>query len=327
MATPYLYVSFHGGSSKNAWNNIHVFTLAGKNAPFKKALDKSTFPKGVKMSELRDFRFGPDNKLYVVNAHKKYNQIIRFKRKSGNKPFTFDAIFSENNKEQIPALVHPFQMAFTPQDNLLASCQDTNTVWAAYGPNATKTKAGTSMPIAAAYKKQCTCCFLGTFVPSNQKFPTHYSLKMVRGIAFGPDQNLYVADETLNAVNVFNGQTGAFIKTLVSSTNYPNLEGPVHLLFHGATLYIGNKKENTVLMVDTAATNPKIEVFINNASKKIDAPAGMCFTEINGTLKFLLASRKSKSVLQYNISTTGKGIYEKILLSKLKDNPEFIKVF
>lgn len=325
MASPHLYISFHGGSQKNAWNNIHVFTLKGKKAPFNKAIDKSTLPANLKMSELRDFVIGPDNKLYLINAYKKYNQILRFKRNSSKTPFSFDAIFSEYNKKQNRALIHPFQLAFNKEQNLFVSCQDTNIVWSTYGPTA-KTP-GVAMPVASTYKKNQHIFLPGTFIPSFKEYSSPYSLKTVRGIAYGANQELYVADELLNTVNVFNGKTGAFIKTLVDTSNYPNLHQPVHLLFHESILYIGNKKENTILMVNTSLENPKVEVFIDNDLNKIDGPAGMCFTKIKGVLKFLLASRKSRSILQYNVSATGQGIYEKTLLKKLKDNPEFIKVF
>src|SRR5689334_11490455 len=66
------YLSFHGGSDKNSLNNIHVYNDDGTPATPAKLL-----PQGdPQIAELRSFAFV--NGLMVVNAFKKYSQLLQY---------------------------------------------------------------------------------------------------------------------------------------------------------------------------------------------------------------------------------------------------------
>ncbi|MEO1258424.1 MAG: hypothetical protein AAFZ15_06490 [Bacteroidota bacterium] len=327
MATPLLYVSFHGGSKSKYWNNIHVFTLEGEEATPSKALNKSSLPDHVDLQELRDFIFGPDGNLYVVNAYKKYSQILRFKGEpNGEGQFDFDEVFTGYDEQSNPAFVHPFQMAFDQNDNLLASCQDSNTVVAVYGPGATAGDPGAPMPVASAYSTNCSDCPVGTFVPSSSFYSGSGALNMVRGITFDTDGNLLVADENNNSVALYDGTTGAYIKNIVDVSNFPALDEPVHVLAHKNILYVGNKNGNNILSIDLSKDNAPVNVFIANKTGAITSPSGMCFYETNNAIKFLLGDRDGKKIIQYSV-TGNTATFDKLLLSDLDDSPEFLRIF
>jgi PEP-CTERM motif len=62
-------------------------------------------------------------------------------------------------------------------------------------------------------------------------------LSLPRGLTFGPDGNLYVANFGVGDVDRFNGTTGTFIDTFIPAGSGPppgsgTLGGPTFLLFH-----------------------------------------------------------------------------------------------
>lgn len=58
-----------------------------------------------------------------------------------------------------------------------------------------------------------------------------------QGLAFGPDNNLYVCDGSSNAIRRYNGTDGAYINTFVAPSS-GGLVNPVALQFHGGFLYV-----------------------------------------------------------------------------------------
>lgn len=324
MGKTRLYISFHGGIEEGHSNNIRIFKRKGKIMQPSVLLNTDSLPKQIALRGLRDFVIGPDGKLYVANSYKLYNQILRFHSTlNAEGQLDFDTIFAQYHHHFNPAMIHPFQMAFCSNNNLLVSCQGTNTIIALHGPFSENV--GQPMSTAAAYIGHQNC-FAGTLVPADAEYLAKGSLNKVRGIAFGPKGNLYVADEKNNAVALYDPSSGVFLRNIVDETNCKELDEPVHLLFDGTLLYIGNKNKNNVLRIDTAQANAKVEVFIANTKGLINAPSGMCFVERKSGRRFLLGNRMAQEILQYKI-VEGKAIFEKKLLLNLKDNPQFLRLF
>lgn len=324
MITPLLYISFHQDLS-----NIYVYSLNGEKYHSSKLLNKKSLPENLEFDKLRDFRLGPDGNLYVINAHHRQNQILRFNGQPNHKRKSdFMDVFAsaETNSE----LLHPFQMAFNTDGNLLVSCQNSNAIVGIYGPEAPLELRGKPMPNGFAYQDNPNFPDIpkeGVFIPSACMSRTHkIGLKKVRGITFASNGNLLVADEKYNSVAEYDGKTGEFLKNLIDRENCEELQEPVHLLVHKNMLYVGNKnkKGNNVLCLDLTAENPAVNVFINDPS--IQAASGMCFYQKGGETKFLLADRLGQKVVQYNIEE-GVATRDKVLLDNLGDNPEFLRIF
>ena len=127
------YVSFHGGEEKTSLNNIHVYSADGKK--LRKALNKKSLPKGVRLRELRGFAFGPDKDLYVVNAYFEYSEVVRFRGPLNNDgQHDFVDVFVKRHAELNPGIDHPFNVAFDFNGDLYVSSQNTNLVARYHGP-------------------------------------------------------------------------------------------------------------------------------------------------------------------------------------------------
>lgn len=314
------YVSLHGGGGKKDWNNVHAFTVLGKKARPFKVLDKGSLTQNVDLRELRGMSIGPDGHLYVTNAYCPFSQILRFDGALNAKGrHEFIETYTQYQWLSNPGLVHPFQAIFGPDGNLYVASQDTCAVTRYYGPK--EATRGAPMPPAAALAG-CDPCYPGAFVPSRAQHA--HGITSVRGIAFGPDRNLYVADEDANLVNVYDGATGRLLKTLIDESVYPDLDKPDHLLFWGSVLYIGNSGKNTVLSMDTYEAAPPVIVYVDNESGEIDGPAGMCFGSDGRDTLFYLASRKNNRILCFK-PRGATARYRGRLVKNLGDHPEFIK--
>ncbi len=311
-------LSFHGGSGKNALNNLHVYKDDGSAA----TPDKLLAPGGgaPDLCELRGFVWRPEG-LYVVNANQNDSQLLCYKPQSApGGQYTFSAIVA--GKATVSGIGHPFDVTFDASGNIYLSSQDTNVVTAL-------DENGNALPVAP-YLQQTYApppSFPeGTFVASSAGKPPVPSPQGLQ-VTFDRDGNvthsvrgvlwtgnlLLVADEPGNAVKVYDASG-----KLQGQIQGKELAAPVHLRLQRNTLYISGGN-------DTICTCPippgKSPSELGPATKWLDkhlhSPAGMCFDSAGD---FYVAERKRREVRKFDPS----GNYLGKFISNLPDEPEFI---
>ncbi len=323
------YISFQGENDGDV-NNILVYHDDGKSHS-----NPNLLPTGGTnpvLKELRGFVIA-DNLLYVVNAYKEYSQILLYQsvKKGGYTPAT-EPIFA--SKQNINAIVHPFDLTFDTDGNCYISSQDTNVVTAVKSAN-------NPLPAASYLTQQYPPpdhFLAGTFVassvgalplapapsPANVLLPQGLGVNFtdstktkvahsVRGVIYY-NGYLYVADEPANAVKVYDGKTGEIFGQIMGS----NLIAPVHLFLHGNVIYIGSTGNDSVVCYDLANGAPLGTVspttFIDNEVKHVSGLA----VDANGC--FYAAERHAKKIKQF--TSTGKKVGD--FITNLPDEPEFI---
>jgi hypothetical protein len=333
------YVTFHGGktsaqqsSAKSGVNKVHAYDDSGD------LITKDVLPKNiprVKLRELRGIGFGPDGDLYVVNAYRKYSQILRFRKAaSADSWYDFVGIFAAPSAAEpasfaVDAIVHPFAFTFDPDGNWYISSQDTNVVTRL--PPSPGTALTIAPYLAATYPN--AQLLPGTFVASSNgqlpyapqpttpvpplqglevllsKGSNAKVLKSVRDVLFH-EGVLYVADEPAGAVKLYDGASGQLIGQIASAL----LAQPVHLLMAGETLLIGSTGTTpapAVLSYDLATKT--LATFIAG----IGAPGGIA-QGADGC--FYVAIRKDKSIVKYDPHSQTLSTF----ICKLPDYPEFL---
>ena len=139
-------------------------------------------------------------------------------------------------------------------------------------------------------------------------------IKAVRGIAFGPDGKLYVADRGKGEVSRWNATTAT--REAVLLTKKDGLDTPIQLLFSadGTKLYISDNKENKVFCMLLA--DKTVTTFIGTDAG-IDASSALA---IDGPWLYV-GSRKARAILRFALSD---GTADSApFISNLADNPEF----
>lgn len=305
------YISFHGGDDPSSHNNIHVYDAGGRE--LRKALNRDSLPLGVELRELRGFAFGPDGNLYVVNAYRKFSEILQFTGAlNQDRQHDFIRIYVKGDGTLNPGLLHPFNIAFNTAGDLYVSSQDTSVVSRYYGPKSSLGVPGNPMPAPSALT-DIDAIAPGTFIPSSKDSAN--GLVTVRDAVFGPDRILYVVDRDTNSIRKYDGQSGRFLDQIVSEY----LDKPVHLLFSGdgGSLFCSSAGNSCICRYDLNVG--KVSLFVEPKSAGLEGPAGMALGDDD---YLYVASRLSNRILRFK-ATDGTPD-KKPFIHELKDNPEFL---
>ena len=285
------------------------------------------------MQELRGFGVVGDL-LYVVNAYKKYSQILVYEA-GGAGDYSFKEIFA--SKDTINSILHPYDLTFDPQGHCYVSSQDTNVVTGLKGadsplqiasylqlhirPRISSWRGPLSPPQLGrcpAYRRRRRRMFYtqGLEVSFTDDKDTRVA-NSVRGVLFFDDY-LFVADEPANAVKVYDRKTGELYGQIAGD----NLRPPVQLLLTATTgvLYISSSGNDSVVSYDLSQGAPSGTVppttFIDGEVKHI---SGMAF-DAEGY--FYAAERKAKRIKKFPPAMeAGAGMD---FIRDLPDEPELI---
>ena len=172
--------------------------------------------------------FGPDGNLYVAGMLSA--NVLRYNMTTG----AIDEFISNS-----AGLYRTEGMTFDSAGDLLVSnCASgasdasplANEVLRFQGPNG----ASPGAPLPAPGQSGAV------FVPTGGG-----GLSMAKGLAFGPDGNLYVASNATNAVDEFNGTTGASLGTFISASS-GTLSNPDVVAFRPDGLYVANEGNGAI---------------------------------------------------------------------------------
>jgi glucose/arabinose dehydrogenase len=156
---------------------------------------------------------------------------------------------------------------------------------------------GTDAASASVLRFSDSGSFLGVFVAPGD------GLQSPRGLAFGPDGNLYVATNN-DRILRYNGATGAFIDTFITPTGEP-LHQPEQLIFRGGFLYVstfGNDGINGNSVVRyNATTGAYVSTFVPPGTGGLNLADDMVFGR-DGRL--YVSSAGTNQVLRFD-GTTG----------------------
>ena len=241
-------------------------------------------------------------------------------------------VFTEGSASN-PLLVHPYCIAVGPDGSIYASNQDSNTVtrYGAIGspiagqplgldgaPNGGTNAAGLVVPSAAMSQSSTSDEHASHGSKhgkkADEKSDENIGIKEVRGIAFGPDGKLYVADRGAGEVSRWNIETGRREAILLSKKD--GIETPIQLLFSadGAFLFVSDNKRNEVFRL-TLADNTVLTLI--GADAGIDASSALAIDD--GWL--YVGSRKARAILRFQLADGSADT--KPFIADLPDNPEF----
>ncbi|TWU33853.1 LamG-like jellyroll fold domain-containing protein [Novipirellula artificiosorum] len=120
-----------------------------------------------------------------------------------------------------------------------------------------------------------------------------------RGMAFGPDGNLYVSSSDTDSVLRYDGTTGTFIDEFVAAGS-GGLDYPRDLTFHDGHLFVSSDLTNSVLRYD-GATGAFLSEFITSGSGGLEKPRGLLFGS-NSDL-YVASGGDDDAILRYDATT------------------------
>ncbi len=302
------YATLHDDTDASATHaptnqNVHCFGADGTSVGT--VLGAAPTQLG-QLQDLRGMLPLADGTLLLIAAWKNNTKVLQYAAADANGQRAFSRVFTEQSASN-PLLVHPYCLAQAPDGTIYASNQDSNTVTRYSAPSSSS--AGTPMQGDNALQ---TAANAGLVVPSQTLHKD--GIKEVRGIAFGPDGKLYVADRGKGEVSRWDATSARREAVLLSKSD--GLETPIQLLFSadGTKLYISDNKENKVFCMSVA---DRTLTTLIDSDAGIDASSALA---IEGPWLYV-GSRKARAILRFKLSDGSADSAP--FISNLSDNPEF----
>jgi hypothetical protein len=287
-----LTVSFHGGSSPNAVNNLLSYPQAGSGTPILN-------PAGVTLDELRGFTLGPNGDLYVVVGNKDASNVLQF-----TPPVPPGVEYTDGTPFVSPPgeLSHPFALVFA-ESSLFVSNQDDNKV----------RQFSASTGVGGSDFADGFNTLRGIAADANYLY--------VADETGGKDRKGEVSWYAL--------PTGASAPK-ASKAGHVDVDDPVHPMYDGSRyVYIGSEKNSEIYLLDTqnlanAPTQLALPPLITPLAPIQPDVAGLAVVDGN----LYVASRKGLFIAQYTLDTStapptvpGDG---SVFVGNLPDEPEFV---
>lgn len=334
---PAILVTFHGGSGDGAQNNVWALDAGGN-------VVTDSFvapPASVTLDELRDLQFADDGSLFVVNANKDRNEVLRFAAPpAGGLPWRMvgTAPYSQGLTAANPGLAHPYGLALSPdQQTLYASSQDTSVVTRLGGPASAAPPPGAPGAIGSAWTPLGNL-LAGTLVPGSVepsvKIPVPQpntisqadgGLRAPRGIALSPDGGvLYAADDSgAGGVRRYRADTGEFLGYAIDPAT---ANRPIGVTTDASGIvWATSKGADSVQTFDpstgTAATAITKDQFAA-AGVTLDHPAGIAVTGQGPEQVVLIANLKAQQIVCADLSIGTAAV----IADDLPDQPEQVEL-
>lgn len=334
---PAILVTFHGGSGDGAQNNVWALDADGD-------VVTDTFlapPKGVKLDELRDMQFADDGSLFVVNANKNRNEVLRFAAPpDGGLPWRMVGTtpYSQGLTAANPGLAHPYGVALSPDEQtLFASSQDTSVVTRLGGPTAAGPSQGVPGAVGSAWTPLGSL-LAGTLVPGSVepsvKIPaprpntisqSDGGLKAPRGIALSPDGRfLYAADDSgAGGVRRYIAASGEFLGYAIDPAT---ADRPVGVITDSSGVVWATSKGADSVQTFNPLTGGVATVITKSqfaaTGVTLDGPAGLVVVGRVPEQVVFVANRKTEQIVCADLALGTAAV----LVDNLPDEPEQIEL-
>lgn len=300
------YVSMHGDKGGNTISGITKSgTVVG--SVLKPPAEGDV---GATLRDLRGMCLLGDGSLLVVNAWMQDTRIVQYGPAGADGTRQFQKVFIKGGTMN-PALQHTYSVVVAPDGSIYCSNQDSNTVTRYAGPGATTPGAPLPPPPSLSGFGNLPP---GIFVPNVKTSPE--GLAAVRGIAFGPDGKLYVADRDGARVSRYDPVSGA--REAIVMAEKDGLKHPIQIAFtqDGKYMFVGDNGVNGVYRknLDTG----EVDLWVKPGTAGLDAPSAIVMAD--GHL--YVGNRKGRSILRFKYPE-GKP-EDKPFVEKLPDDPEYL---
>jgi len=261
------------------------------------------------LAEPRGMLLLADNTLLVAASWKGNTHLVRYDQPNSSGVRPLRGLFASQG-EGNPAMVHSYGLATAPDGSIYVSNQDTATITRYAGISASQPGAPLPLPASVAQLPNAPA---GLFAPSSTMSPD--GLKDVRGITFGPDGLLYVADRGAAEIVTYDPASGSRLRTVAARHN--GLQHPIQPHFGSDPdhLYVSDNGANAVLRINLSSG--EVRFLISSKHGDLTEPGALL---LMGDLLYV-GDRKTRDLLRFDL---GKGHHREILSSNLPSPPEFL---
>jgi hypothetical protein len=298
------YLTGHGtgGTGDPTTNTVFGLDAAGRLiGPVVSFQDPLAEPRGLLLLA--------DNTLLVAASWKENTHIVRYgpPGPGGVRPLL--NIFASQGADN-PAMLHSYALAQAPDGSIYVSNQDTATITRYAGVNAPEPGTPLTLPSSVS---QIPNAPPGLFAPSSTM--TADGLKDVRGITFGPDGLLYVADRGAAEVIAYDPSSGARLRTVVARKN--GLQHPIQPRFGSDPdhLYVSDNGANAVLRIKLSSG--EVHFLISSKHGDLKEPGALLLEGDD----LYVGDRKTMELLRFTLPA---GRHRRSFSSALPTPPEFL---